>query len=465
MRDRPQRNRHPASRNGEQRDPPHERLVLFSQTVRASELLAYRVQSLKIAYMTRESSKADIARAVCALPNLRYVDLPEGVYSDSPATITLKQELQIRCPNIRKMKYMNGAEDSFTLLAQLRHWPYMESLELHSLSVDPSSLLHVLSSLPELNEVDLSGMACIDDSVISSLPALRKLSLRDAPSVSIIGISKYLLHPQVRRTLASLSLINTGISSSDLHRLLSAAPLLTDVLFGTNMLKPFPITPVPPLNSSSLKTLHYEISSRNTSSNGFVSTSSSAKSHYIYLSQSLQAGTLPALTHLYALYPDLSSLLLSTPPPVPPKDNTFKQTHIRSSLPLASPPILHPLHLYTKSLPELEWQLTVLPPTFTTTTTTNTSSPSSSVNQSLPPPTSLPPTRPLSLYMPPPLSPQYRNTGRESVTIGNGFGGYLTVPSAESEPVRGVDAILAGGMKSPKSPRKVREKDGDAWMG
>ena len=72
---------------------------------------------LKLPYMTRETVKGDLARTVAALSNLRYVDLPDGFFTGDPSCLPLRQELQARCPDIRKMSYHSGLEDALELLA------------------------------------------------------------------------------------------------------------------------------------------------------------------------------------------------------------------------------------------------------------------------------------------------------------------------------------------------------------
>ena len=45
------------------KDPPQERLLLFSRSVRENHSLANQAQYLKIPYTTREICKADLARS------------------------------------------------------------------------------------------------------------------------------------------------------------------------------------------------------------------------------------------------------------------------------------------------------------------------------------------------------------------------------------------------------------------
>ena len=428
-------------RSGDVRDPAQERLMLFSRTVRENNSLADRVQYLKIPYMMRESSKADLARTVSVLPNLRYVDLPDSFYTSSLASMTLRSELQARCPNIRRMKYMCGAEDSFALLRPGGQWRNLEILELDGLAVESSTLGYVVSSLPALVEIFLVNIPNLDNAALGSLPPVAKVTIKDSAEISIEGIANYFSHPGVDSTLTSLTFTNTSIIPSTLNQILASASQLIHLSISEVVVRPFPITPPPPLASKTLKTLHYELSASTASPRDPCSPSDS---YYSYLANSIHAGGLPLLTHLYALSAALPSLLLYPPQPQGhrttlshPSNGSF--TH---SSPQANPfpGVRQTLNLYTKSISELEWNLTRITP------------PDRRCN----PNGSAAKTRPLSLYYPPELSPQWKGTGRESVMVGNGFGGYLMVP--------GADKYASGdmGVSPTRSPRK---KEKDAWMG
>lgn len=379
-------------------------------------------------YMTRESCKSDLARTISFLPNLRYVDLPEGFYSDDPSSQILKQELKSRCPDIRSMKYQAGAEASFTDLGQSRIWRHLEILELSNLLVEPATLVQVLSSLFTLRRVKLSNLSLLDDSVFRSnpsippFPPLTSLSLEDVPNVTADGLVAYLSRPDTCSTFTNLTLANTGIHPYNLHKILAAAPNLLFVHISESVARALPPSPIPPLASRSLKTLHYEISSPSTTSH---SLQSPAETYYTYLSSSLLGGNLPSLTSLYALSSSLPSILL--PPPIAPfAANTN-----------ASYRILRPLNLYTKSISELEWNLTLITPP----TPQNRRGSASA-------------TRPVSLYNTSQLSPTWGSSrGRDSVVVGNGFGGFLVVPGEDARP------STSSGRRSRSAGR------GDAWMG
>lgn len=377
----------------------------------------------------------DLARIVSVLRNLRYVDLPDGVYSDDPSSNTLKQEVQ-QCADLRQMVYTSGAEGSFQELAHWRRWRNLETLELLHLAVEPTTLVEVFASLASLCEVRLVDLQLLDDSafmpdpIIGSFPPIVKLTFQDTPNVSANGLVTYLSHTEAKNTLNSLTLTNTGISPSDLHRILATAPHLTNLQIAESVSRALPSSSVPPLASHSLRSFHYEISNANSSPPGLQAP---AGSYYAYLSTSILSGSLPSLTNLYALSPTLPTLLLA-----PPRPNFMAHAaNMTGTIP--SPLLLNsfaPLKLYTKSISELEWNLTIVTP------------PTTADRRG-----SVMPIGPESLYRESPLSPQWRSQGRESVMVGNGFGGFLAVPSP-------------GDDYNPGSPgSKKKRQDMDSWMG
>jgi len=414
-------------RNGIPKDAPMQRLQLFSRSVRENRFIAIQVQYLKMPYMTRESYKSDLARTVSVLPNLRYVDLPEGFFSDDPSCDTLKQELQSRCGDIRRMRYCDGGEGSFTMLQRRRQWQNLEVLELSHLAIEPAILVNVLASFPALHEVTLDSLPLLDDTVFNynpeaaPFPPMASLTLENTPNVSADGLVVYLSRKDTREVFTSIRLVNTGILPSTLYKILATSPYLSSVHISENVLRPLPQSTIPPLSSRSLKSLHYEISSPTASPHNRQcprNLQDPTESYYLYLSSSILSGALSSLNSLYALSTSLPSLLLPLP-----------------SAPFASSQspqgVSRPLHLYTKSISELEWEYTLITPP----TTTNRRG---SATQ----------TRPLSLQ----LGPQWGSKARDSVMVGNGFGGFLAVPSEEA--VR------------PGSPRgRGNKKKGGGWMG
>lgn len=412
-------------------DAPRQRLKLFARTVRSKGLLASQVRYLKMSYMTRESCKTDLARTISVLPNLRYVDLPEGFYSDDPASNILKQELRSRCPDIRSMKYISGAESSFTSLGRSKPWRHLEALELIDLEVEPAILVQVLSSLSTLRQLRLANLPLLDDDIFKlnstsfPMPPLTTLSLEGAPNISADGLVTYLLQPHTRAGFTTLNLVNTGIHSFHLHHILAAAPRLSSVHISETVTRALPPSPIPPLKSASLETLHFEISTASTFS---IPTQDPADSYYAYLSSSLLQGGLPSLASLYALSSSLPSLLL--PPPAAP----FARTQNR----MPAYGLSRPLELFTKSISELEWNLTLITPP-----TSHNRRGSASI------------TRPVSLYN---TSSQLGPvSGRDSMIVGNGFGGFLEVPNEDARPRSSAGGRATGG--------RAKGGRGDAWMG
>lgn len=383
-----------------------------------------------MSYMTRETSKADLARTVSVLPNLRYVDLPEGFYSDDSSVNTLKNELQSRCPDLRKMKYLAGAEGSFTALAQYRPWQNMEVLELSRVSLEPSTLLYVLGSFPVLHQLKLVDLLWLDDQIftinpsIPPFPAISSLALQNIPNISADGLVLYLSRTDTRDALTSLNVSETGVLSTTLHEVLAQAPHLVALSISENVDRSFPLSPTPPLSSRSLQTLHFEILSSNTNPHTLHPPS---ESYYNYLTTSLLSGNLPSLSALYAFSPTLPLLLLAPPTALfALKNGNSPYTGLR-----------HSLDLYTKSTPELEWDLTVIsPPTPSNRRGSATA------------------TRPVSTYSNFGLGPAWGGQERDSMIVGNGFGGFLAVPTEDG----------AGRLGSPGGGKKGVSRTAE-WMG
>ena len=419
------------NRNGEPKDAPTERLKLFARTVKENQYLAAQVHLFKVPYMTRESCKAELARAVSALPNLRYVDLPEGLYNDEPSSGMLKAELQSRCPDLRRMRYAAGAERSFAKLIQLHIWQNLEILELSNLAIEPATLVYALDSFPVLHELKLSGLSLLDDTAFHpnpqrlSIRPVTKLSLEEAPNVSTQGIMAYLSRPETREVVADLTLINTGVYLDSLHTIFAAAPYLHTVHIAETVSRALQSSSVPVLASPSVKSLHYEIVNPSNPSQIPHTLRPAAESYYNYLASSLLQGALPALDELYVLSNSLPDLLL--PPPIAP----FAQDDAKTP----QSGLARPLHLYTKSIVEMEWQYThISPPTAANRRGSATK------------------TRPLSLYNHNhSLGPQWGDKARDSVMVGNGFGGFLAIPSEDALP-------------NPTMHGKKKSKD-YGWMG
>ncbi|PGH20124.1 hypothetical protein AJ80_03692 [Polytolypa hystricis UAMH7299] len=392
--------------NIEPQDPPRGRLILFMRTVREAQHLANLVLSLRMPYMAREACKVELARTVSVLPNLRYVDLPTGFFSDDASSFTLKQELVARCPEIRRMKYTRGAERSFAMIPRARTWMNLEVLELVKLDVEPNILLLALNSFPRLKDLKLEQLQWLEDPVFKPLPSLpqfppiQRLTLQDIPKITARGLATYLSFPQNRDALKHLKLNNTGVRAETLHEILTRAPHLSSLSIQQDVTRPFPMEDIPPLASRSLILLHYEI----TSESGRYGIQPVSASYYSYLMSSLLSGSLPALVDLYvrdAHFPD--TLLLAPPPRFGNTNGTSRTQGLNQSL-----------SVYSKGLDELEWNFTSYEPF----------APAGRRGSV---------TRPVSFHGAQ-LSPAWGGEARKSVLVGNGFGGFLAVPADEERP-------------------------------
>jgi hypothetical protein len=445
-------------------DIPNIRLQLLARTVRLQPHLAQMVQLLKLPYMTRETAKGDLARAVSALQNLQYVDLPDGFFTGDPSCLPLRQELQARCPDIRKMSYRAGSEDALELLAQ-RHWQSIEILELNGLAIEPATLRIVLASLPTLHELTITDMSWVDDAIfqpspgqLPDFPPLQSLKLVDIPSVTARGLKSYLQVPLNRDQLISLTFENTGVTAQELPQVLWAASSLMHLSITETVNKSLALSTqdVPPLTSISLKTLHFEI----TSSEDVHGLQKPAESYYAYLASSLHQNALPALETLYVRDPNFQDLLLmpETIPAVPSiprpyangngfsngSNHSLESGSLKSkmsnlsvsnhstgnsstskNLPFNGGGFTQTLEVFSKGIDELEWVVTsISPPAASTNRARNHSFSGNS--------------RPLSAYSAARgLGPQWAQGGfggeaRKSVIVGNGFGGFLAIPQEEA---------------------------------
>ena len=438
-------------------DPPTVRLQLFTKTVRDNGQLAQAVRLLKLPYMTRESCKPELARAVSVLPSLLYVDLPEAFFTNDPVCLALRQEIQASCPEIRKMKYEAGSEPVLELLAH-GLWSNMEVLELARLAIEPGTLRIILASLTALRELKMIEVDSLDDSVfhpapgLPAFPPLQNLSLTSIPRITHTGIIEYISNPNdpfVREALTNLSLIHMpSISTVDLHAILSSTPRLTTFTYESNVTRSLPLEPLPPLQSRTLETLYFEITS-DTSPQPLLK--DPTESHYAYLSSSLHANGLPSLRKLYVRDANFADSLLLAPPVLPfaaesTGINNKPLPSARNSNPFLSPSIVsspqkpslnlpHTLEVYSKALDELDWVYTALSPP--------------------PVPGARPPSRssdqPLS-SLTAHLGPQWGGDARRSVVVGNGFGGFVAVPVDEGAGARpgssgGLSAAWGNGAK------------------
>ncbi|KAJ5050947.1 uncharacterized protein L3040_002814 [Drepanopeziza brunnea f. sp. 'multigermtubi'] len=429
--------------NQEPEDTAAARLRFLARTLYDNKGgFALNVQYLKTPYMTRETCKADLARAVSCCPNLRYLDLPEGVFQDDPSCTTLKHEIQGRCPELRKMTYIRGSERGLEALASGHVWHHLEVLELGKLNVDPVVLRQALGSLPNLHALKVTDMASFHDQLFTQseylppFPALAEMIFENIPNLTADGIAGYLFRSDAQETLKTLSLTATGVHPQTLHSILAVAPNLKHLSITESVTTSFPAADVPSLSSKSLETFHYEITAA-TSANTYANTTAS---HYAYLTRSLIAGGLPSLTELYVRDPYFAETLLDLAPPLPAfaadLDNLappkpFAAGHKAKSLSLSSnnpfaklhqgPGLRQELQVFSKGSDEMEWNFSKVKPP-----------PCGGKRGSATVP------RPLSSYgLTDSMGRGWNSaTGgaRQSVIVGNGFGGFLAVPADGGRP-------------------------------
>ncbi|KXX81340.1 hypothetical protein MMYC01_201454 [Madurella mycetomatis] len=311
-------------RNGVPEDPAQARLKLLCRTLREDPVRRGRlVQFLKMPYMLRESCQADLARTIAVTPNLHYVDLPEGLFTDDPSFVTLRLEVQARCLELRKMTYMAGSENSLQALATGRVWTKLEVLELIRVDMEPTVLRQVLGCLGNLRALKINKMASINDEVLAwndllpPFPPLEEFILTDIPNVTAEGLLAWLVLPEARQALRVLTLNGTGVRPWTLQEVLAYTPGLKHLSIidsvAASMSSAASSHNIPPLSSTSLESLHFEI----TAAPSTPKYSGVTSSYYNYLAGSLLAGGLPNLGAVYVRDPNFPDLLLGLPPPVP----------------------------------------------------------------------------------------------------------------------------------------------------
>ncbi|EPE24918.1 RNI-like protein [Glarea lozoyensis ATCC 20868] len=423
------------NRNAEPEDTARARLILLSRTLREYwDTYALRVQYLKTPYMTRETCKPDLARTVAVCPNLRYLDLPEGFFTDDLSCQPLRLELQSRCPDIRKMAYKEGSEKNLELLVTGTLWRNLEVLELSRLNMDPSILRQALGRLPQLHAIKVTDMEAFNDRILQHndylppFPALKELLLENVPNITVEGMTAWLQRRDVQHTLKTLSFTETGVHPTTLKPILDLAPILQNLTIVESVSTSLPAG-IPPLSSKSLRTFHYEI----TASASTSSYNNTTSSYYNYLTSSLLSRGLPNLRELYVRDPDFPESLIGLAPPTAPFQSdpshvpqpyasSPTQNRLSSNNPFANmvharPVLRQELEVYSKGLDEMEWNFSKVEPPRGHNRSGSASAP-----------------RPISSYG---LSdsiakPWAANAGaRKSIIVGNGFGGLLKVPSED----------------------------------
>jgi hypothetical protein len=287
--------------------------------VRRGQLIQY----LKIPYMLREACQADLARTIAVAPNLRYVDLPEGLFTDEPAFMTLRLEVQARCLELRKMTYMGGSENSLQALASGRVWTKLEVLELIKIDMEPGMMRQVLGYLDNLRALKISQTTTFTDETLEwndmlpPFPPVEELILTDVPNVTAQGLQACLMLPESRQALKVLTLKGAGVPAWALQDLMAYAPSLKHLSIIDSVSASMTSAAGPhnilPLSSSSLESLHFEI----TAAPSVPKYSGVTASYYNYLAGSLLTGGLPNLHAVYVRDPNFPDLLLGLPPPAP----------------------------------------------------------------------------------------------------------------------------------------------------
>ncbi|KAI9667169.1 MAG: hypothetical protein M1831_001346 [Alyxoria varia] len=447
---------------------PVGRLKSLERTVWARPDLAARIMYFKLPYMTREAHKAELARTVSALPNLRYVDLPDGFYSADPSTQILRDELQTSCQEIKKMSYVSGAEQAFESLAQQNLWMGLETLELNGLDLDLGVLRMALASLPVLHELKMCDLFHQDDTAFQQtqnlppFPPLQKLQLLKMPNVTHEGLIAYIQRPEVAEVLTSLSLHGSGVTVPNLSAVLVGASQLKHFSIMETVTKSFPLESPPALTSRSLKTLSFEITSPDTGSHSHMSSKKMTDGYYGYLSASLHANALPCLRKLFVRESRFAEMLLAMPP-VPHTRGASGPPHIGFN---------QELEIYAKGPEDLDWVFTPF------------------AKDELPPPSTQRGLPARSSFSGRPISaavatqgqseaPQWGGGARMSVMMGNGQGGFLAVPGAVPSAGGSLDlphrpgssggmpsatsSAAAGGWKKGHVPRGKNKSANDLW--
>ncbi|KOS18635.1 hypothetical protein ESCO_000380 [Escovopsis weberi] len=315
---------HRFDKNGIPEDPAQARLRLFRRTVRDDPTrIGKKVLFLKIPYMLREYCHVELAQTIAVLPNLKYIDLPQGMFADEPSYATLRLEVQARCPNFRKMAYHAGSEGSFVLLAAGRAWRHLEVLELTGVDVDANSMRAVLGALASLRALKVTQTESLSDEVLSSayglpLPALEEIVLEDTPRVTAAGLIEYLAWQETQQALRVLSLTNTGVQPKHLPEILTMAPRLRTLAIQCKVVEPLPgDASIAMLAAPRMELLRFEIAGQS----DIGAYESIKATYYSHLASSIIAGGFPRMSRLYVLddsFPEKLSAL-----PLPPPNAAF----------------------------------------------------------------------------------------------------------------------------------------------
>ncbi|KAF6817310.1 F-box domain protein [Colletotrichum sojae] len=462
-------------RNADPEDTPAVRLKLLCRTLREDPTrFGARVRYFKVPYMLREAATADLARIIHVLPNLLYVDLPEGLFADEHGYATLRLEVEARCRDLRKMAYHAGAEGSLSNLAHGGIWPNLEVLELIKINMDPYVLRHALGNLGKLRALKVMDSQSFSDDVFARnedlppFPALEELILSNVPGVTASGLVEYLSRADTRNILTVMSLLRTGVHPATLADILSAAQSLQTLAIEATVSDAFKSGPrTRRLASTSLESLRFEI----TAAKSGGQYSSVSASYYTYLAASLRGNGMPNLRSVYVLDDHFQDELEGLPRPqapfsfgsnarpksshsvggggrgglAPPNSggmaiprpfaaasNVRASQRFSSTNPFAGTgPLSHPLTIYCKADDALDWSSVMLQPTAPLGGGHRRGGSMSMFGD-----------RPISAYG---LGADIAGSGwntaaaRKSIMVGNGAGMFMAIPSQSTGGSKGSD--------------------------
>ncbi|RVD87970.1 uncharacterized protein DFL_002171 [Arthrobotrys flagrans] len=288
-------------------DTAAERMDLLIRTFGLNDDLANYTFFIRLQYMTRESCKNVLTSLVnVPLPNLRWMDLPDGFYKDDPACQALKAIMYQKCPDLRRMRWTEGSENGFLGLSIDRPWSNLEFIELWKLNVEEDQIAGVLATLPKIASVGIQELPWVTSRFLSPgiagkrplLPPLKSLSISKCEKITYDSIIAYISSPAVQQTLEHLTLKEIDFPPHLIYQILQKLPYLKTLRINAPVTRIFPAydqPPHPPLQSATLRELSYEIRPAQQSK----TLASPATSYYEYLCESLRLGGLPNLKTLH----------------------------------------------------------------------------------------------------------------------------------------------------------------------
>ena len=283
-------------------EPVKTRMRLLYRTIQENEDIAYLILYIKAPYWVREGCKQELALLVSLVPNVRYVDLPQVVFT-ADGSCPLLATMRSRSSQLRLMRWESGSEHVFIHTGPEQPWKMLEVVSLSNMKIDDTQLQSVLVTLSHLRSVKLLEMAHLTDALFNSnaesmgFPLVKSLVIEQCPKITIAGIKQYLLLQNTEPTLEELTLTRSGIIPDQLNSIFNIAPALRVLSITCEVSKPCPpLSQLPYLSSISLKEVKYDVVD-SSSSEGLTA---SAPTYYQYLADSLCAGNLPYLKKMYA---------------------------------------------------------------------------------------------------------------------------------------------------------------------